>query len=89
MSTIDPQEISSEILTQKTTLRDAFGETLTVAEVRAQLQALGLDVTTREALFWGVRSPVEARQVTTICELDQQIEDAKNAPPLPERKAAE
>lgn len=88
MSTSEPQEISAEILNQPTTLQNRFGEALTVAEVLAALQELGLDVTTREALFWGVKSPIEARQVSTICELDQQLEDAKRFP-APERKAAE
>lgn len=78
-------EISPEILSQPVQL--PLG-TITVEQLRALLVPLGLDITTKEAVDWGTELPAKARNVTRICELEQQIADLQLALEQ-EKKAAE
>jgi hypothetical protein len=90
-----PEEISDEILKQIIpgvtgggTLAMP-GEPITVAELRELLKPLGLDITTAEAVDWGLNHPVQARNVTQICKLEQQIADVQHALPVEKKEAAE
>lgn len=67
----------------------------TLEDIRDVLRPLGLDVTTDEAISWDTKYPGYARDITRICELQQQIDvlqaerDALFAAPVPiEKKEA-
>lgn len=50
----------------------------TLADVREFLQAVGLDLTTRDALAWGTRFVKQAKGLTRICELQQRVSDLQH-----------
>ena len=67
----------------------------TVQDLRDILLPLGLEITTSEAISWDTQYPQQARNITRICELNQQIEtlqaerDGLLAVPVPiEKKEA-
>lgn len=62
-------------------------------DVRAALAVHGLDITTEDAIAWGIHSPIQAGHIDRICELQQQV-DALEAgydipEPNPKKEAAE
>jgi hypothetical protein len=61
----------------------------TVAQFRELLKPLGLDITTTEAVDWGVGKPILARHATQICSLEQQIADLDQPPQTEKKEAAE
>lgn len=94
------EELSARLLNGPTQiiLRTAGEEKVaTLQDLREALLPLGLDITTRDALNWDVKYPGLARDVTRICELNQQLEalQAERAgllePPVPidKKEAAE
>lgn len=76
-----PGEISEELLTKEVPgvvilNSDSDAEfNATVADLREALAPLGLDITTLDALAWNTDYPAKARNITRICELQQEIAD--------------
>lgn len=101
------EEISTEILTKTVPnvvilTSDPDGEFhATVSDIREALKPLGLDVTTKEAVDWGIDYPRAAINVNRIIELQQEADELQAQlgerdeslegafPQDPRRKAAE
>lgn len=77
----EPAEISEDLLTKEVPgvvilNSDPDGEFIaTVSDLREALAPLGLDITTIDALAWNTDYPAKARNITRICELQQEIAD--------------
>jgi hypothetical protein len=106
-STEVPAEISEEILTKHVpnvvilTSDPDVEFHATVQDIREALKPLGLDVTTKDAVDWGIDYPRAAINVTKICALQQEADELQDQlgertdalegtfPQAPGRKAAE
>lgn len=58
----------------------------TVQDLRELLLPMGLDITTSDAVDWGVQYPHAAENITKICELEQRRDSLKQE--IQEKKEA-
>jgi hypothetical protein len=84
---VPPAEISEEILGKLVPgvaiyTEDQIGVTheydATVADLREMLRPLGLDITTKDAVDWGIDYPRAAINVNRIIELQQEADELQD-----------